>query len=398
LACTSRPVGEVVRSNTSKTAGSLILWLVVTFAGSRRAGTAAGGAQLDDEPPVVRLALSAGFRSRGLSILLMVWGCSAFWCAGMMLLLLLGLAVHPYRGWRPSGAMRAGLALAGRCQGWQRWFRFYGIASLVIALLTCTGPAHCLGQPGLSLDRAASLSGGGRIGHPIDLPYLGFPALGQMHFLLALPRPGVPPAAPVSLRLRADGPGADRLSWPGGLLAKPQRGSPPSSPLSTDAPQPDAAAYVDLALLFYTSASFYLFLRWRDAYLAQEGERGWLVLLGAFIGFAGGLKYTAVATPLALAASIVVTWRGARRGSGYSPRGSGGIVAVVAVAIWPLKNWLATGNPFYPFLSTMPCTGMSGAAGGLTVREQVWRQRRRGDCLPRQWKRPFCWDGRQRAV
>src|SRR5690606_8385540 len=137
-----------------------------------------------------------------------------------------------------------------------------------------------------------------RIGHPIDVPYLGFPALGQMHFLLALLF-GLDRAAAlfhfgyglmalivtVALAKRLFGETAGRyaaavlLSVPGFFSVI-------------------AAPYVDIALLFYTSAGFYFLMRWREAYLAGEAERGWLLLLGLFLGFAGGLKYTAVATPL----------------------------------------------------------------------------------------------------
>jgi hypothetical protein len=339
--------GEVVRA-TLQTAGSLVIWLAVTLLAAA-AGRRLVRSQLDDEPPLVRLVLSVGLGLGVLSILLMVLGLLGLLARWEVLLLLVGVAALSWpalpatwqdvRSWQWPRAER----------GWQRWFIFYGVASLAMTLALALAPPiawashlYHLAGPRLYLEA-------GRIGHSIDLAFLGYPALGQMHFLLAILVWSDRLAAlfhfgnglmglvfTIVLARRISG---ETAAW---FAAAVYLSVPTLLNLM-------AAAYVDLALLFYTGGSFYLFIRWRDAYLAGEAERGWLVLLGLFIGFAGGLKYTAVATPLALALSILlVSWRGSTLGAARRVI-LVALVAAATVVIWPFKNWLATGNPFYPF-------------------------------------------------
>jgi hypothetical protein len=343
-----KPAGGEVLAGTARTAGSLILWIVVTFLAAGL-GRRLVGTQLEDEPLSVRLALSAGLGLAVLSILLMVLGLFGLLARWHLLLLLLGLAVLALRGlcvtWRDARAWR----WPGAAQGWQRWFRLYAVASLVLALLIALAPPTAWDSLVYHLTGARLYLEAGRVAHPIDMPYLGFPALGQMHFLLALAFDLEPAASlfhygyglmalalAAALARRLAG---EAAAWFAAILLL----SVPSILTLMSSP------YVDLALLFYTTASFYLFLRWRDAYLAQQGERGWLLLLGAFIGFTGGLKYTAVATPVALALGMLLAARRSGTVAALRRVAMVAMVAVVAVAIWPLKNWLATGNPVYPF-------------------------------------------------
>jgi hypothetical protein len=339
--------GDVVRA-TVQTAGSLVIWLAVTLLAAA-VGRRLVRSQLDDELPLVRLVLSAGLGLGVLSILLMVLGLLGLLARWQVILLLVGMAALAWpalpatwqdvRGWQWPRAGR----------GWQRWFLFYGAASLAMTLALAVAPPIAWDSHLYHLTGPRLYLEAGRIGHPIDLAFLGYPALGQMQFLLTILVWSDRLAAlfhfgyglmglvfTIALARRISG---ETAAW---FAAAVYLSVPSLLNLM-------AAAYVDLALLFYTSGSFYLFVRWRDAYLAGEGERGWLVLLGLFVGFAGGLKYTAVAAPLALALGILtVSWRGstlsaARRVFLVA------LAAVAAVVIWPFENWLTTGNPFYPF-------------------------------------------------
>jgi 4-amino-4-deoxy-L-arabinose transferase-like glycosyltransferase len=97
-------------------------------------------------------------------------------------------------------------------------------------------------------------------------------------------------------------------------------------------------------LLFYATAAFYAFYRWRE-----ERRDGWLLALGLVCGFAGGVKYTAVAVPVALGLSII--WESRRDGLIAAARRLG-LVALPAgllVTPWLIENWITTGNPVYPF-------------------------------------------------
>ena len=184
----------------------------------------------------------------------------------------------------------------------------------------------------------------GRLVHPFDLPYLGFPQLGEMQFTLGilLLGDGVPPLLHFGYGLLALGMtavlaeryfGREAAWWAVALLA--------TVPIVTDLM---AAAYVDITLLFYTTATAYLLLRW------QENEkRGTLVLLAVFAGFCGGVKYTAVAIPVAVALSV---WHHSRRaGTAIWLRRLALLTGVTSLTIlpWLLENWFTTGNPVYPF-------------------------------------------------
>jgi hypothetical protein len=72
-------------------------------------------------------------------------------------------------------------------------------------------------------------------------------------------------------------------------------------------------------------------------------------MMGAFCGFGVGVKYTAIAVPLALGLSVA--WTSRRDG----PRSVAGRILQLAAVFaaltlpWLLENWLTTGNPLYPF-------------------------------------------------
>lgn len=345
-----KPASGAIVRGLLLTAGSLLLWLLVALLAAAL-GRRLVGERLAAEGPLVRLALSAGLGLGLLSVALMVMGLLGLLARWQVLLALLGLSLFALPAiptvWRDARSWRLPRAEAR----WQRWFLFYGLASLGLTLLLALAPPVKWDSLVYHLTASRLYLEAGHVGHPIDLPYLGFPALGQMHFLLAQSF-GLDRAAAlfhfgygllalvitVALARRSFG---ETAGWYAAiaLLSVPGFFSVIAAP------------YVDVALLFYTSASFYLFLRWRDAYLAGEAEQGWLALLGLFLGFAGGLKYTAVATPLALALSIL--W--AARGDGLVRTVRRvllvALVALLAVAVWLLENWLTAGNPLYPFFS-----------------------------------------------
>jgi 4-amino-4-deoxy-L-arabinose transferase-like glycosyltransferase len=110
-------------------------------------------------------------------------------------------------------------------------------------------------------------------------------------------------------------------------------------------------AYVDVTLLFYATAAFYAFTRWRELRVRDEtrGNHKWLWLMAAMCGFSVGVKYTAFAIPVALGLSLL--WTSRRDGLGSIAVRFAQVAAVtVAVALpWLLENWLTTGNPVYPF-------------------------------------------------
>jgi hypothetical protein len=105
-------------------------------------------------------------------------------------------------------------------------------------------------------------------------------------------------------------------------------------------------AYNDLFLTFFTLVAFYSFLRW-----SEQGMTVWLILCGVFSGSAAACKYTALLlTPLGC---LGILWWASRRKEQtlQALRLFALYVATAFIAGSPfyLKNWLMTGNPFYPF-------------------------------------------------
>jgi 4-amino-4-deoxy-L-arabinose transferase-like glycosyltransferase len=146
-------------------------------------------------------------------------------------------------------------------------------------------------------------------------------------------------------------------------------------------------AYNDLALAFYQLASLYTFVKYQ---IRESGNRGireshtsnlqspippglparagnlqsptpnprWLALSGIFAGMAMGLKYTGFVAPLVIGALIL--WYAVRR----MPGGFDFKMLLLNLAVfflpallvalpWYVKNWAFTGNPVYPFLSSL---------------------------------------------
>jgi len=346
-----KPFSADTAAGLGRSLANVAAWLMMTWLGTALGRRAIGG-PLADEPPATRLALSAGIGLGLISLLTLGLGASGLLrpVAAWGLVLALGIALR-HDLWASLADLRA-VRLPRPANGFQRWLAVYGGASLLLTFLTTLAPptgwdtlVYHLTGPRLFVET-------GRIVHPIDLPYLGFPQLGEMQFTLGLllVGEGVAPllhfgygllalVITASLAQRAFG---KDVAW---LAAALLLSVPTLFSLM-------ARAYVDATLLFYATAALYAFLRWRESRAQRNatGGRGWLVAMGLFCGFSGGVKYTAVAIPIALGLSL--TWVSRRDG----PRAITGrlaLVAAVALVValpWTVKNWLTTGNPVYPFL------------------------------------------------
>jgi hypothetical protein len=268
------------------------------------------------------------------------------------------------------------------------WLRVYILVSLALTFLTALAPPTSWDALVYHLTGPRLFVEAGRIIHTLDLAYLGFPQLGEMGFTLGmlLVGDGVAPllhfgygllalVVTAGLARRAFGEGS---AW----LAAALLLSVPSflSLMSW--------AYVEATLLFYVTAALYAFIRWResrapgwprpsgslgdtfpqvderevrgwprrsgslgDTFPQVDGSkvRAWLSLAGVFCGFSAGVKYTAIAVPVAL--GLLVLWASYRDGLRATVvRAAQLAVVTVAVALpWLLENWLTTGNPVYPF-------------------------------------------------
>jgi hypothetical protein len=324
---------------------SVAVWLGMVWV-SAALGLRITGQSLADESPTVRLALAAGIGLGLLALLTLALG-----LVGLLrplvawgLMVALGALLR-----RDLRAALADLRAVGRLRpasGFQRWVALYIGASLALIFMAALAPPTAWDALVYHLTGPRLFVQAGRVVHPIDLPYLGFPQLGEMQFTLGMLLAGDGPAAllhfgygllalvvTAALARRVFGDGA---AW----LAAALLASVPTF-LSLM-----SRAYVDVTLLFYATAACYAFVRWRER---RAGGQNWLLVMGALCGFAAGVKYTAIAIPLALGLSVAWTSRrdGLRAVAGRLVQL--GAVCVILTLPWLLENWLTTGNPFYPF-------------------------------------------------
>lgn len=108
--------------------------------------------------------------------------------------------------------------------------------------------------------------------------------------------------------------------------------------------------YVDLGLVFFTTAALLLLLRW-----AEEGfPWRWLVLAGLCCGLAAGTKYNGLIAVVALTLLVPVLYQ---HGAGEARQSNGrallcglvfALATLTAFSPWLVRNYLWTGNPIYP--------------------------------------------------
>ena len=108
--------------------------------------------------------------------------------------------------------------------------------------------------------------------------------------------------------------------------------------------------YVDLGLVFFTTAALLLLLRW-----AEEGfPWRWLVLAGLCCGLAAGTKYNGLITIVVLTLLVPVLYQ---RGAGEAMQSNGrallcglvfALATLTAFSPWLMRNYSLTGNPIYP--------------------------------------------------
>jgi hypothetical protein len=110
-----------------------------------------------------------------------------------------------------------------------------------------------------------------------------------------------------------------------------------------------ASAYVDLISTFFFLAAF---LCAGAAFDRPAQQRSWLLLTGVSAGMLAGTKVNGTVSVAVIAAYVF--WRQLRREEGRPTPGAwwtwSALPALLLMIAWPLKSWILTGNPVYPFL------------------------------------------------
>jgi len=131
--------------------------------------------------------------------------------------------------------------------------------------------------------------------------------------------------------------------------------------------------YVDLGLTFYSTASLLCLLRWRETATSS----GWLILAGLLAGFALSTKPNSFLVFFLLTCGLVFTLSKIQQKSFANVLHCIALFlcsALIAFSPWAVKNFIQTGNPFFPFFGGLFSAGAGGigAAGfGLFTKREV---------------------------
>lgn len=339
-----KPFDGAVVTAVSQTALYILTWLALTGLSTGLGVLVLSGLKVQEEDVAGQLVLATGLGLGLLAVLVSLLGFAGLFRPIAAWLLVLALSLLTMPRWRGLAQSFRQLQWPRPQTGFQRLIVVYAAASLLLTFVMALTPVTAWDSLTYHLVGPKLYIEAGRFVHPLNIPQLGFPLLGQMHFTLGMLLVGDGVAAlfhfgyglltlalVVVLARKMFG---DEAAWFAALLLL----SVPTFFTLMSWP------YVDVTLMFYTTAVFYAFYRWQ-----QHKQTGWLVVMGMMIGFSGGLKYTAVATPIAISLSLI--WVSRKDGVLTMMRRLllvGG-VALLLVTPWLLENYLTTGNPVYPF-------------------------------------------------
>ena len=132
-------------------------------------------------------------------------------------------------------------------------------------------------------------------------------------------------------------------------------------------------AYVDLGLVFFSTASVFAFIRYRNGGF-QEFK--WLFISSLSMGLALGTKYNALVIWFFLTLSIVFIgsrdtkkqWPSIRMGSIFF------LISLCVFSPWLIKNFMLTGNPLYPLFmgGISPMIAGENRTGFFQMRELLY--------------------------
>lgn len=114
-------------------------------------------------------------------------------------------------------------------------------------------------------------------------------------------------------------------------------------------------AYIDLGLIFFSTASILLIFKWVESGFRQRH----LILSAVFCGFALGTKYNGLVVCCILTLFVPFVYsrfNKERHFAGFKAVRCGFVFLVVALLLfspWAIRNWHWTGNPIYPLYNSL---------------------------------------------
>lgn len=140
-------------------------------------------------------------------------------------------------------------------------------------------------------------------------------------------------------------------------------------------------AYVDLGLVFFSTASLMYVFKWAE----QPLQKKYLLISAASCGLMLGTKYNGLIAFFLMTLFVPTLYlRSATDRSGFKPISYAALFAIVALFVfspWMVRNFVWTGNPLYPLYDQVFNPGSSHTAGGpshFTIRhinyDESWWQ------------------------
>lgn len=109
--------------------------------------------------------------------------------------------------------------------------------------------------------------------------------------------------------------------------------------------------YVDMGMVFYCLSAFYAFLVWKDG-----ASRNWLILSAIMAGLALSVKYFSLMILLVLVFFYIQAFLSGRVRSGKEFVNLGlsfALAIFISSCVWYVRQYMALGNPVFPFFSNV---------------------------------------------
>lgn len=189
----------------------------------------------------------------------------------------------------------------------------------------------------------------GRIHFLKNNVYANFPALGEMLYLLGMILEGDTTAKLINYGfgllcvLAIIYFGRRYFSWTVGLVAASIFYIYPQTGIIS------AQVYIDLAVTFFTFLGLWSVINWFEDNASNRNK--WLVLAGVYGGLACSCKYTSLLLTLTVMVILVIVVAAGTKIPWQSLLWAVGCLVGLSMLVsspWYIKNYISTGNPFYP--------------------------------------------------
>jgi len=137
------------------------------------------------------------------------------------------------------------------------------------------------------------------------------------------------------------------------------------------------SAYIDLGMTFFSTASVLAFVKWQDS---EYNQLKWLLTSSFCMGMAIGSKYNALIALFIMNMLLMLSFvRDTNKQIGALQYGTLFFaISTLVASPWYLKNYLQTGNPFYPLFNSFIQSLQHHPAQEILYRQAIEKTRQIG--------------------